>query len=60
MDEYEGYDIFQSYELGNTLFLSQRFLDTAGEWVLTNLHCTPAEKSGKEFWDYFIEGNENT
>lgn len=59
MEEYEGYDIFQIYELGNTLFLSQRFLNVAGEWGLTNLHCTPVEKHGAQSWAYFIDGDEN-
>lgn len=59
MAEYEGYDIFQIYEMGNHLFLSLRFLDVAGEWGLTNLHCTPAEKHGAQSWAYFIDGDEN-
>ena len=59
MEEYEGFDIFQTYEMGNTLFLSQRFLDATGKWGLTNLHCTPAEKHGRNSWAYFIDGDEN-
>ena len=59
MEEYEGYDIFQVYEMGNQLFLSQRFIDMAGEFGLTNLHCKPAEKHGEQSWKYFLEGDEN-
>lgn len=53
LKEYEGYDIFQIYELGNTLFLSQRFIDMIGEWGFTNLCCTPASDHGRDMWDYF-------
>lgn len=59
MEEYEGFDIFQIYEMGNQLFLSRRFMDVAGEWGLTNLHCAPAEKHDAQFWAYFIDGDEN-
>ncbi len=59
MQEYEGFDIFQIYEMGNQLFLSQRFMDMAGELGLTNLRCTPAEMHGAQFWAYFIDGDEN-
>ena len=59
MEEYEGFDIFQTYEMNNTLFVSQRFLDMAGKWGLTNLYCTPAEQHGRDLWTYFIDGAEN-
>lgn len=59
MEKYEGYDIFQSYELCNTLFVSQRFVDTAGKWGLTNLHYTPVQTHGEWAWKYFLEGDEN-
>ena len=59
MEAYEGYDIFLTYELCNTLFLSQRFMNMVGEYGLTNLHCTPVQIHGQWAWKYFLEGDEN-
>ena len=59
MDEYEGYDIFQTYEMCDTLFLSQRFLDMVKEWELTNMYCKPSRTQGEQTWKYFLEGVEN-
>ncbi len=59
MDAYEGYDIFYIYELGNTVFLSQRFVDFYKENKLTNLHFDPAEKHGQWAASYFLDGNED-
>ena len=58
MEAYEGYDIFQTYELCDQLFVSQRFVDMAGKWGLTNLCCKPVENSQSECWDY-ISSEEN-
>lgn len=46
MEQYEGYDIFFTYELCATTFLSRRFVDVCRKNGLTNLHFTPAEKFG--------------
>lgn len=46
MEQYEGYDIFHTYELCSTTFLSRRFVDVCRKYRLTNLHFTPAEKYG--------------
>lgn len=59
MEAYEGYDIFHIYEMGNTVFLSQRFVDFCREAGLTNLHFTPARKYGRWAAEYFLDGNEN-
>lgn len=59
LEKYEGYDIFQIYELGDQLFLSQRFMDMTAKYGLTNLHCTPAQTHGQWAWKYFLEGNED-
>ena len=59
MEAYEGDDIFLTYELCNTLFLSQRFMNMVGEYGLTNLHCTPVQIHGQWAWKYFLEGDEN-
>lgn len=59
MEAYEGYDIFLTYELCNTLFLSQRFMNMVGEYGLTNLHCTPVQIHGQWAWKYFLEDDEN-
>ena len=59
MEAYEEYDIFLTYELCNTLFLSQRFMNMVGEYGLTNLHCTPVQIHGQWAWKYFLEGDEN-
>ncbi len=56
MEAYEGYDIFQTYELCNTLFLSQRFMDMVKDFGLTNLHCKPAKDHGRDSWDYLFGG----
>lgn len=58
-EAYEGFDIFQIYELGDTVFLSQRFVDFCRENHLTNLHFVPAQKHGQELSSYFLDGNEN-
>ena len=43
-EQYEGYDIFFTYELGTTTFLSRRFVDVCRENRLTNLHFESATK----------------
>lgn len=58
-DVYEGYDIFQIYELGETVFLSQKFVDFCTKNNLSNLHFKPAKKHGTWAYSYFIEGNED-
>ena len=58
MENYEGYDIFQTYELCSTVFLSQRFVDFYENSGLTNLRYGPAEKDGSEIAEYFLDGNE--
>ena len=42
MEAYEGYDIFHIYELGETTFVSQRFVDFCQEKKLTNFLYCPA------------------
>lgn len=59
MDFFEGYDIFQIYELGETVFLSQKFVDFYKNSTLSNLHFTPAEKYGAWEASYFLDGNED-
>lgn len=59
MDAYEGYDIFQTYELGDQVIVSRRFVELCAEKKLTNLHCTPAYKYGRWAAEYFLDGNEN-
>lgn len=55
---FEGYDIFQTYKLGNTVLLSQRFVDFCNENKFTNLHFAPAEKHGRWAASYFLDGIE--
>lgn len=57
MEKYEGYDIFQIYELCNQLFLSQRFIDMATSCCLTNLRCRPVQQYKSECWDYLFPEN---
>ena len=59
-EEYEGYDIFHTYELGGRVFLSQRFVDVYLQNGLTNLNYVPAEEYGREDTEYFFDGGENT
>lgn len=59
MEAYEGYDIFQIYELGNQVFLSRRFVELCEEKGLTNLHCTVASQHGRWAAEYFLDGNED-
>lgn len=59
MDAYEGYDMFQIYELGNQVFLSRRFVELCEEKGLTNLHCTVASRHGRWAAEYFLDGNED-
>lgn len=59
MDVYEGYDIFQIYEMGNAVFVSQRFMDVCNENHLTNLHVTAAENYGQWAAAYFLDGDED-
>lgn len=58
-DEYEGYDIFQIYELGDTVFLSERFVEFYEKSGLTNLRYDPARKHGAWAASYFLDGNED-
>ena len=58
-EQYEGYDIFFTYELGETAFLSKRFVDVCRENGLTNLHFRPAEKYGTKEAKYFLDGIED-
>lgn len=59
MDMYEGYDIFQIYEMGEAVFLSQHFVEFCKDRRLTNLHFTSANKYGQETASYFLDGNED-
>ena len=58
MEAYEGYDIFQTYELCNQLFVSQRFVDMAEACGLTNLRCKKVQQYKSECWDYLFPKNE--
>ena len=58
-DDYEGFDIFQIYELGNTVFLSERFVKFYENSTLTNLHYGPARKHDAWAASYFLDGEEN-
>lgn len=58
MDDYEGYDIFYIYELGDAVLLSQRFVDFCKENNLTNLHYTIAEQYMQWASAYFLDGDE--
>lgn len=59
MDFYENYDIFQIYELGKTVLLSQRFVDFYMEENLTGLCFGPAQKHGQWAAAYFLDGDED-
>ncbi len=59
MKEYEGYDIFQTYELCNQMFVSQRFMDMVEKLNLTGLHCKQVEQYRCECWEYIFPDNEN-
>jgi len=59
MEAYEGYDIFNIYELGDQVFLSRRFVELCEEKGLTNLHCTVASRHGRWAAEYFLDGNED-
>lgn len=59
MDSFEGFDIFQIYELGDIVFLSQRFVDLCIANNLTNLHCSLAGNYGRWAAEYFLDGNED-
>lgn len=56
---YEGYDIFQIYELGDLVFLSQKFIDLFKSSTLSNLHYIPATEYGaKSYYFYFGEDSD--
>ena len=57
--EYEGYDIFQTYEMCDIVFFSKKFVDFYRESGLTNLHFVPAKKHGAWISAYFLDGDEN-
>lgn len=59
MEEYEGYDIFHTYELGDNVLLSQRFVDFCKENDLSNLHYTIVEKHMQWASAYFLDGDED-
>ena len=54
MEKFEGYDIFQVYEMGERVFISKRFLDFCQKNKLTNLYCRPAEIYCKKEVEYFL------
>lgn len=56
---YEGYDIFQTYELGDSIILSQRFVDFYKENALSNLHFRLADKYGLDIATYFLNDHED-
>lgn len=56
MENFEEYDIFHVYEMGSLVFLSQRFVDFCRRESLTNLHCTPVHRYGKQSAEYFLDG----
>ena len=58
-EQYEGYDIFFTYELCGATFLSKRFVDVCQANGLTNLHYRPAAKYGAKEATYFLDGNED-
>lgn len=58
-EQYEGYDIFFTYELGESTFLSKHFVDVCRENGLTNLHFRPAAKYGTKEAKYFLDGIED-
>lgn len=49
MEEYEGYDIFHTWERGGTVFVSQKFLDMWKEEKLTGLWYSTAENPKERF-----------
>lgn len=59
MEQYEGYDIFFTYELGGDAILSKRFVDVCQANGLTNLHYRPAAKTGAKEAAYFLDGVES-
>ena len=58
-EQYEGYDIFFTYELCGATFLSKRFVEACHENGLTNLHFRPAAKYGTKEAAYFLDGIED-
>lgn len=53
MENFEGYDIFHTFENCSTVFVSQRFVDVCRAHGLTNLHVCPIQDWGKESWKLF-------
>ncbi len=51
-DNYEGYDIFKTYELGDSLILSERFVDVCNKNGLSGLNCILAEEYDSQFSDW--------
>lgn len=58
-EQYEGYDIFFTYEMGGLALLSQRFVDVCQENGLTNLHFRPTAKFLEKEARYFLDGIED-
>ena len=58
-EQYEGYDIFFTYEMGGLALLSQRFVDVCRENGLTNLHFRSAAKFLEKEARYFLDGIED-
>lgn len=54
MEKYEGYDIFQTYELCNQLLVSQRFVEMAERLGLTGLHYKKVEQYRSDCWEYMF------
>ena len=44
MEGFENYDIFKTYEMCSTLFVSKRFVEFCRDHNYSNLHCCPASE----------------
>ncbi len=60
MEEYEGQDLFHTYELGDTVIVSGRFVELCKNCGLNNLHYEPVQRHGSRIASYFLDGDENT
>ena len=47
-DKYDGTDIFTTYECGDRIFVSQKFVDMVNKENLTNFHFRPTRRIGDE------------
>lgn len=55
MDGFEGYDVFKTYEMGDIMFFSERFVDFCLQNKFTNFSYASIDEYGRDISDFLFE-----